>query len=175
MRALDSPRLDLQVADAERLAEAGAQLGRQVFVGVGAWHEQGGTLGLLAGRDVALEVGQELKRVLSLLDPLLHLPLQVLVAPQVEAGDDGRQDSVGDQRHDEHGDVPAAAGLWAKLESGELPLEESLRLFEEGISLSKRAGALLDQAERKVEALTRAADGTLDKVPFEAESRDGEE
>ena len=62
-----------------------------------------------------------------------------------------------------------------KLESGELPLEESLRLFEEGISLSKRAGALLDQAERKVEALTRAADGTLDKVPFEAEARDGEE
>ena len=62
-----------------------------------------------------------------------------------------------------------------QLESGELPLDESLRLFEEGIGLSRRAGALLDQAERKVEALTRAADGTLGTVPFSLESTGEEE
>ena len=49
-------------------------------------------------------------------------------------------------------------------------LDESLRLFEEGVGLSRRAGELLNQAERKVEALTRAANGTLRAVPFDVES-----
>jgi exodeoxyribonuclease VII small subunit len=62
-----------------------------------------------------------------------------------------------------------------QLESGELPLDDSLRLFEEGVSLSKRAGSLLDQAERKVEALTKAADGSLGAVPFPTDSREEEE
>jgi exodeoxyribonuclease VII small subunit len=55
-----------------------------------------------------------------------------------------------------------------QLESGELPLDASLRLFEEGVGLSKAAGALIEAAERKVEALTRAADGSLGSVPFDA-------
>lgn len=54
-----------------------------------------------------------------------------------------------------------------RLESGDLPLDESLRLFEEGIGLSKRAAGLLDQAERRVEALTKAADGSVEAEPFE--------
>jgi exodeoxyribonuclease VII small subunit len=54
-----------------------------------------------------------------------------------------------------------------QLESGELPLDVSLRLFEEGVGLSKRAGELLEQAERKVEALTRASDGRPGAVPFD--------
>ncbi len=56
-----------------------------------------------------------------------------------------------------------------QLESGELPLDASLSLFEEGVALSRRAGELLDQAERKVEALTRTASGRLLTVPFEME------
>lgn len=59
-----------------------------------------------------------------------------------------------------------------QLESGELPLDASLRLFEEGVGLSKAAGELLEQAERKVDALTRAADGTLGSVPFDAGAED---
>jgi len=55
-----------------------------------------------------------------------------------------------------------------QLESGELPLDQSLRLFEEGVGLSKTAGGLLEAAERKVEALTRAANGSLGTVPFDA-------
>ena len=39
------------------------------------------------------------------------------------------------------------------LESGELPLEESLRLFEEGVRLSRAAQARLDSAEKRVEEL----------------------
>lgn len=53
-----------------------------------------------------------------------------------------------------------------QLESGELPLDVSLRLFEEGVGLSRRAAELLGQAQRKVEALTRTADGTLGLAPF---------
>ena len=55
-----------------------------------------------------------------------------------------------------------------QLESGELPLDTSLRLFEEGVGLSRQAGELLEQAERKVEALTRTADGTLGSAPFDS-------
>jgi len=59
-----------------------------------------------------------------------------------------------------------------QLESGELPLDASLRLFEEGVGLSRAAGDLLEQAERKVEALTRAADGSLGSVPFHEDAED---
>ena len=40
-----------------------------------------------------------------------------------------------------------------RLESGELPLEESLRLFEEGIRLARASQARLDAAERRVQEL----------------------
>jgi exodeoxyribonuclease VII small subunit len=39
------------------------------------------------------------------------------------------------------------------LESGELPLEESLRLFEEGVTLARSSQATLDAAEKRVEEL----------------------
>ena len=62
-----------------------------------------------------------------------------------------------------------------QLESGELPLEASLRLFEEGVGLSRSAGSLLEAAERKVEALTRAADGSLQTRPFDAGDEDDDD
>jgi exodeoxyribonuclease VII small subunit len=40
-----------------------------------------------------------------------------------------------------------------KLERGDLPLEESLVLFESGVRLARSAQARLDQAERRVEEL----------------------
>jgi exodeoxyribonuclease VII small subunit len=39
------------------------------------------------------------------------------------------------------------------LEAGELPLEQSLLLFEEGVKLARLAHAKIEQAERKVEEL----------------------
>jgi exodeoxyribonuclease VII small subunit len=39
------------------------------------------------------------------------------------------------------------------LEGGELPLEESLRLFEEGIKLARTSQSVLDRAEKRVEEL----------------------
>jgi exodeoxyribonuclease VII small subunit len=42
-----------------------------------------------------------------------------------------------------------------KLESGELGLEESLALFEEGVGLARAAQQRLDAAEKRVEELVR--------------------
>lgn len=49
----------------------------------------------------------------------------------------------------------------ARLESGELPLEESLRLFEEGIRLSRTCRDRITQAERRIEILMRETNGDL--------------
>ena len=43
----------------------------------------------------------------------------------------------------------------AKLESGETKLEESIRLFEEGMKLSSLCQKRLDDADRKIEVLLR--------------------
>jgi len=43
--------------------------------------------------------------------------------------------------------------LVEKLESGELPLEESVAAFEQGVELSRRCEALLDQAEQRLQVL----------------------
>jgi exodeoxyribonuclease VII small subunit len=40
-----------------------------------------------------------------------------------------------------------------RLEQGDLPLEESLRLFEEGVRLARSSQARLDTAEKRVEQL----------------------
>ena len=40
-----------------------------------------------------------------------------------------------------------------RLEQGELPLEESLALFEEGVRLARASQAQLDRAEKRVEEL----------------------
>jgi exodeoxyribonuclease VII small subunit len=50
-------------------------------------------------------------------------------------------------------------GLVERLESGNLPLEESLRSFEEGMELCRRGAAILDGAEKKVETLIATSQG----------------
>ncbi|GKS59721.1 hypothetical protein YTPLAS18_32480 [Nitrospira sp.] len=47
----------------------------------------------------------------------------------------------------------------AELERGELPLDESLRIFEEGIRLSKSCLKILNEAEKKVEILVQDKNG----------------
>ena len=46
-----------------------------------------------------------------------------------------------------------------EMESGELPLERSLELFEQGVKLSRECQTQLDEAERRIEVLLRDADG----------------
>lgn len=47
----------------------------------------------------------------------------------------------------------------SELEKGDLPLDESLKIFEEGVRLSKSCLKLLDDTERKVEILLQDKDG----------------
>ena len=52
----------------------------------------------------------------------------------------------------------------AQLESGDLPLERALELFEEGVALARRCQSQLGDAERKVEMLLRER-GEIKVVP----------
>jgi len=57
----------------------------------------------------------------------------------------------------------------AELEEGGLPLEKSLQKFEEGIKLSRFCSKKLKEAEKKIELLTKTAEGELETKPFETE------
>lgn len=54
-----------------------------------------------------------------------------------------------------------------ELEQGDLPLEKSLELFEQGISLSRQCQDRLNQAERRIEVLLRDNQGRTVVSPFE--------
>jgi exodeoxyribonuclease VII small subunit len=54
-----------------------------------------------------------------------------------------------------------------QLEKGDLPLEQSLALFEEGMKLSNACRGELEQAEGKVEVLMKQG-AKLQAQPFEA-------
>ena len=53
-----------------------------------------------------------------------------------------------------------------QLERGDLPLEESIKLFEQGMELSASCKAQLEAAEGKVEVLMRQRDGSLQPESF---------
>lgn len=56
-----------------------------------------------------------------------------------------------------------------QLEAGDLPLEQSLELFERGVGLSRECQKRLDDAEQKVEILLKGADGSYRAAAFEDE------
>lgn len=62
----------------------------------------------------------------------------------------------------------------SKLEEGDIPLEESLKLFEEGIRLSRFCNQKLDEAEKKVEILLKGRNGILKPHPFEPSINSGQ-
>jgi exodeoxyribonuclease VII small subunit len=55
-----------------------------------------------------------------------------------------------------------------ELERGDLPLEQSLDLFEQGVKLSRECQERLNEAERRIEVLLRGGDGATIAVPFES-------
>lgn len=52
-------------------------------------------------------------------------------------------------------------GIVARLEEGNLPLEQSLEAFEKGVELLRVLHGKLEDVERRVEVLMRDADGVL--------------
>lgn len=60
----------------------------------------------------------------------------------------------------------------ARLETGDLPLEEALAAFEAGVALVRALNQRLSEAEARVEVLTRDADGKLRLQPLELGSKE---
>jgi len=61
-----------------------------------------------------------------------------------------------------------------QLEAGNLTLEESLKVFEEGVGLARHCARYLDEAEKRIELLTRDESGTLKTEPFPVTEADGQ-
>jgi exodeoxyribonuclease VII small subunit len=66
--------------------------------------------------------------------------------------------------------------LVERLESGNLPLEDGLRFFEEGMELCRQGASVLDKAEKRVEVLLASAGGNtttepLDEPPVDEENQ----
>lgn len=55
------------------------------------------------------------------------------------------------------------------MESGDVPLDESLKLFQEGTALVQACGKLLDDAEMQVKKIAVKADGTSAEEDFDYE------
>lgn len=56
-----------------------------------------------------------------------------------------------------------------RLESTDLSLDEAMKLFEEGVKLSRECQRQLEEAEGRVEILLKKADGKIAAEPFEPE------
>ena len=53
-----------------------------------------------------------------------------------------------------------------KLEDGEIPLEQALKLYEDGVHLSRLCAKKLEEAEKKIESLSRDNGGRITARPF---------
>ena len=56
-----------------------------------------------------------------------------------------------------------------RLENTDLSLDEAMKLFEEGVKLSRECQKQLEEAEGRVEILLKKADGKISAAPFEPE------
>ncbi|MBS1821529.1 MAG: exodeoxyribonuclease VII small subunit [Acidobacteria bacterium] len=62
-----------------------------------------------------------------------------------------------------------------RLEQGDLPLDESVRLFEEGMKLSQSCKKELDAAEGRIQVLIEQGGGKMKPQPLEVETGDEDE
>jgi exodeoxyribonuclease VII small subunit len=67
------------------------------------------------------------------------------------------------------GSLAALEKIVRELERGDLPLEKSLELFEQGVRLSRECQERLNQAERRIEILLRDEEGRPVLSAFEDE------
>ena len=59
------------------------------------------------------------------------------------------------------------------LESGDLPLDESLKIFEEGMGLVNFCTKKLEEVEQKVTILIKESEGKWTQQPFATEEKEG--
>ncbi len=58
------------------------------------------------------------------------------------------------------------------MENDKIPLDESLKLYEEGVAIVRRLSAELDDAERKIKILQQNAQGEIVAIDFVTEDGD---
>ena len=63
----------------------------------------------------------------------------------------------------------------ARIDSGELSLEDSIKAFEQGVALVRSLNQKLDEVEKKIEVLVRDSQGELRTTPYRVEVKNGEE
>lgn len=68
--------------------------------------------------------------------------------------------------------IESLENIVARLESGNLPLDDSIKQFEEAMKLIGYCEQKIATARQKVKMLTEGADGTITDVPFSTESCD---
>ena len=61
-----------------------------------------------------------------------------------------------------------------ELEAGEIPLEDALKKYEEGVKLSRVLSEKLGQAEKKIQILTKSLEGSSKREDFEFEDKEKE-
>lgn len=71
--------------------------------------------------------------------------------------------------------LTALEGVVERLEKGELPLDESVRLFEEGLRLSNACKQELDAAEGKIQVLVEGKSGKMVAVAMVEDEGHGDE
>ena len=59
--------------------------------------------------------------------------------------------------------------IFREIESGELPLEKSLKKFEDGVKLSRYCTKMLDEAEQKITILLKDEDGNISEEEMRIE------
>jgi exodeoxyribonuclease VII small subunit len=69
------------------------------------------------------------------------------------------------QASDFEGSLKRLEALVTEMEKGDLPIEEALKAFEEGIGLTRECQKILQDAEQKVVLLTEKA-GQIAEQPF---------
>jgi exodeoxyribonuclease VII small subunit len=58
-----------------------------------------------------------------------------------------------------------------RLESADLSLDEAMRLFEEGVTLSRECQKQLEEAEGRIEILLKKAGGEIEAQPFDVDEK----
>lgn len=65
-------------------------------------------------------------------------------------------------------------GIVEKLEKGDLTLDDSVKLFEEGMKLSEACKSELEQAEGRIQVLVQGKGGKMQPVELEADQEERE-
>lgn len=71
--------------------------------------------------------------------------------------------------------LTALEGVVERLERGELTLDESVRLFEEGVHLSNACKLELEKAEGRIQVLVETQGGSVQVAELDVDDEDDEE